>query len=143
LHIALPAKYRVNPAWVAPAVLPAVLIIGDPGRIDRQKTWLRIVTGAVIAFITVTKLLAAARLNASTEKSAFIAGPLACASGLQAPSRAEGEGASALFSAHPRDLLGACGTRGRPFLMGSPGRSPPVRSQRPRIRLPKMITWSV
>ena len=30
--------------------------------IDRQKTWLRIVTGAVIAFITVTNLLAAVHL---------------------------------------------------------------------------------
>jgi hypothetical protein len=65
LHVALPAKYRVDPAWVVPAVLLALLaalIIGDPGRIDRQKTWLRIVTGAVIAFITVTNLLAAVHL---------------------------------------------------------------------------------
>ena len=65
LHVALPAKYRVNPAWVAPAVLLALLaalIIGDPGRIDRQKTWLRIGTSAVIALLTVANLLAAARL---------------------------------------------------------------------------------
>ena len=48
LHVAPPAKYRVNPPWVLPAVLLgllAALIIGDPGRIDRQKTWLRVVTG--------------------------------------------------------------------------------------------------
>jgi hypothetical protein len=65
LHVALPAKYRVDPAWVVPAVLLALLaalIIGDPGRIDRQKTWLRIVTGAVIAFLTVANLLAAIHL---------------------------------------------------------------------------------
>ena len=65
LHVALPAKYRVNPAWVAPAVLLALLaalIIGDPGRIDRQKTWLRILTSAVIALLTVANLLAAGRL---------------------------------------------------------------------------------
>jgi hypothetical protein len=43
-------------------VLLAVLIVGDPGRIDRQKTWLRVVTGIVIAFITVASLLAAVRL---------------------------------------------------------------------------------
>ena len=45
LHVALPAKYRVNPPWVLPVVLLALLaalIIGDPGRIDRQKTWLRV-----------------------------------------------------------------------------------------------------
>jgi len=62
---ALPAKYRINPPWVAPAVLLgllAALIIGDPGRIDRQKTWLRIVTGAVIACLTLANLAAAARL---------------------------------------------------------------------------------
>ena len=67
LHVALPARYRVQPAWVAPAVLLgllAVLIVGDPGRIDRQRTWLRIVTGVVIAFLTVANLLAAVRLVA-------------------------------------------------------------------------------
>ena len=66
LHVALPAKYRVNSAWVVPAVLLALLaalIIGDPGRIDRQKTWLRIVTGAVIAFITVANLFASLHLR--------------------------------------------------------------------------------
>ena len=65
LHVALPAKYRVDPAWVVPAVLLALLaalIIGDPGRIDRQKAWLRIVTSAVIAVITLANLLAAGRL---------------------------------------------------------------------------------
>ena len=38
------------------------MIIGDPGRIDRQKTWLRIGTSAVIALLTMANLLAAARL---------------------------------------------------------------------------------
>jgi len=65
LHVILPARYRIQPAWVVPAVLLAllaVLIAGDPGRIDRQKTWLRVVTGVVIAFITVANLVAAVRL---------------------------------------------------------------------------------
>ena len=65
LHVALPAKYRINPPWVAPAVLLGLLtalIIGDPGRIDRQKTWLRILTGAVIAVLTVANLVGASRL---------------------------------------------------------------------------------
>jgi hypothetical protein len=65
LHVALPVKYRVDPAWVVPAVLLALLaalVIGDPGRIDRQKPWLRIVTGVVIVFITVANLVAAVRL---------------------------------------------------------------------------------
>jgi hypothetical protein len=65
LHVALPASYRVQPAWLVPAVLIAllvVLVIGDPGRIDRQKAWLRIVTSAVIALITLANLLGAVRL---------------------------------------------------------------------------------
>jgi len=65
LHVALPARYRVQPAWVIPAVLLvllAVLIAGDPGRIDRQKTWLRVVNGIVIGFITLANLFAAVRL---------------------------------------------------------------------------------
>jgi hypothetical protein len=65
LHVALPAKYRLNPPWVVPAVLLALLaalIIGDPGRIDRQKTWLRILTGAVIALLTLANLFAAVHL---------------------------------------------------------------------------------
>ena len=65
LHVALPAKYRVNPPWVVPGVLLALLvtlIIGDPGRIDRQKTWLRIITDIMIAFLTVANLFAAGRL---------------------------------------------------------------------------------
>jgi hypothetical protein len=51
LHVALPARHRV-PGWVVPVVLLvllAVLITEDPGRTSRQRTWLRIVTGIVIA----------------------------------------------------------------------------------------------
>jgi hypothetical protein len=65
LHVALPARYRIQPVWVTPAVLLgllAVLIVGDPGRIDKRKPWLRIVTGGVIALITLANLVAAARL---------------------------------------------------------------------------------
>ena len=50
---------------MAPAVLLALLatlIIGDPGRIDRQKTWLRITTDIMIVFLTVANLFAAGRL---------------------------------------------------------------------------------
>ncbi len=34
-------------------VLIVALIVGDPGRIDRQKTWLRVLTGALIGLITI------------------------------------------------------------------------------------------
>jgi hypothetical protein len=80
LHVALPARYRVQPAWVVPVVLLgllAMLIAGDPGRIDKQKTWLRIVTGGVIAVLTVANLLAAGRLVAEilTNNKLFAAHP--------------------------------------------------------------------
>lgn len=42
--------------------LSALLVVGDPGRIDRQKAWLRIVTGTLIAVMTVANLAAAVRL---------------------------------------------------------------------------------
>ncbi len=76
LHVALPTKYRVNPSWLAPAILLALLaalILGDPGRIDRQKRWLRIVTGVVIAVITLANLFAAVRLvhNIITSNKVF------------------------------------------------------------------------
>ncbi len=65
LHVALPASYRVRLAWLFPSVvlaLLAVLVIGDPGRIDRQKTWMRVAVGAVIALITLANLIGAVRL---------------------------------------------------------------------------------
>jgi hypothetical protein len=80
LHVALPAPYRVHPAWVVPVVLLgllAVLIAGDPGRIDRQRAWLRVLTGAVIAVLTVANVIAAGRLVAEilTNNKVFAAHP--------------------------------------------------------------------
>ncbi|SRR5579875_873874 len=65
LHVALPARYRLHPAWLFPAVLLvllAVLVAGDPGRIDRRQTWLRITMGTLIAVMTLANTAAAARL---------------------------------------------------------------------------------
>jgi hypothetical protein len=44
--------------WETKTLL-AALIIADPGRIDRQKTWLRATTGTVIALLTLANLIAA------------------------------------------------------------------------------------
>jgi hypothetical protein len=66
LRAALPAQLRAGDArWVLVLVvlgLLAVLIIGDPGRIDRDSTWLRIVTGTTIGLISVVNASAAVRL---------------------------------------------------------------------------------
>lgn len=65
LHIALPESYRESPSWVLPVVLLVLLValvVGDPGRIDRQKRWLRVLTDLVIAFLTLANFFAAGRL---------------------------------------------------------------------------------
>jgi hypothetical protein len=63
--VALPARYRIQPQWILPTVLfvlVAALIIGDPGRIDRQRRWLRVTTAVVVAALTLANLVAAVRL---------------------------------------------------------------------------------
>jgi hypothetical protein len=65
LHQLLPEDFRVSPAWVYPsflAVLLIVLIVGDPGRIDRQRPWLQVATGLMVGLIAVANGIAAGRL---------------------------------------------------------------------------------
>ena len=68
LRAALPAQLRSGDArWVFIAILVAllaVLIIGDPGRIDRDSTWLRVMTGTLIGLISAVNAVAAVRLVA-------------------------------------------------------------------------------
>jgi hypothetical protein len=45
-------------------VLLGMLVIGDPGRIDRASTWLRIMTGTLIGLISAVNAAAAVRLVA-------------------------------------------------------------------------------
>jgi len=66
LHATLPSQIRaVGQVWVYPTVvigLLAVLVVGDPGRIDKRDPWLRAVTGLLIAFITIVNALSAVHL---------------------------------------------------------------------------------
>jgi hypothetical protein len=66
LHATLPANIRsIGQTWVYPTVvigLLLVLVIGDPGRIDKRDTWLRWVNAALIAFITVVNARSALHL---------------------------------------------------------------------------------
>jgi hypothetical protein len=66
LRAVLPPALRNGDArWayiVLVAILLGILIIGDPGRIDRDKTWLRVLTGSLIGLITVVNAVAAVRL---------------------------------------------------------------------------------
>jgi len=65
LHQLLPSTFRIQPHTVYPVVLViflAVLIIGDPGRIDQRRPWLRVTTGLMIGLITVVNGFSAIRL---------------------------------------------------------------------------------
>jgi len=68
LRAALPPELRNGDArWAfvaVIAVLLAVLVIGDPGRIDRDSTWLRVMTGTLIGLISAVNAVAAVRLVA-------------------------------------------------------------------------------
>ena len=62
LHELLPERSQVTPPWVYPTLLVVflvVLIVGDPGRIDRQRRWLQVTTGLMIALITFVNAVAA------------------------------------------------------------------------------------
>jgi hypothetical protein len=68
LRAALPSQLRNGDArWVFIAVLVAllaILVVGDPGRIDRDSTWLRVMTGTLIGLISAVNAAAAIRLVA-------------------------------------------------------------------------------
>jgi hypothetical protein len=69
LRAVLPPELRAGDArWVFVIVvlvpLLAVMIIGDPGRIDRDSTWLRVLTGTLIGLISAVNASAAVRLVA-------------------------------------------------------------------------------
>src|ERR1039458_772245 len=66
LRLALPQQLRDHDArWVFLAlivILLVALLVGDPGRIDREKRWLRVLTSVLIAVITLVNATAAIRL---------------------------------------------------------------------------------
>src|ERR1700733_2505306 len=68
LRAVLPPELRAGDArWAFVVVLVAllaILIIGDPGRIDRDSRWLRALTGTLIGLISVVNASAAVRLVA-------------------------------------------------------------------------------
>jgi hypothetical protein len=75
LHELLPASFQLAPSGYYLGLLLvflAVLVVGDPGRIDRPRRSLRVVTGVMVAAITAVNAFAAARLVAGIlRKAAF------------------------------------------------------------------------
>jgi hypothetical protein len=68
LRAALPPQLRNGDArWafiVVLIVLLAILVVGDPGRIDRDSAWLRVMTGTLIGVVSSVNAAAAVRLVA-------------------------------------------------------------------------------
>ena len=68
LSLLRPKDVRLFPVWVLPAVeivLLAVLIVRDPGRIDKRSSFLRGVSIAVVAVLVLDALVATVRLIAA------------------------------------------------------------------------------
>lgn len=79
MHALLPPELRlVTSSWLpwASAVILAVLVFGDPGRVNSLKTWVRVLTDVLIAILTLSNAYAAVMLvvgivqNASFETPA-------------------------------------------------------------------------
>ena len=66
MRLFLPPELRVSDAsglfLVVIVVMGVALILGDPGRIDREVRWLRVLTGALIAVITLVNAGSSVRL---------------------------------------------------------------------------------
>lgn len=67
LYLLIPGDFRMGevPHMGYPfllAVFLVILVVGDPGRIDRQSRWLRVVTGAMILTMTAGAAISAVRL---------------------------------------------------------------------------------
>lgn len=67
LYLFIPEQFRIS-EWTHYAypvfllVLVMILIVGDPGRIDRESRWLRVTTGVMVATITLATAISAVRL---------------------------------------------------------------------------------
>ena len=80
LYLFIPADFRISEVtrYAYPAFLVAfllILIVGDPGRINRDQRWLRVVTGLMIATITVVTAASVVRLVVGILQHAAFTGP--------------------------------------------------------------------
>ncbi|HEY5185775.1 MAG TPA: hypothetical protein VIM19_12905 [Actinomycetes bacterium] len=80
LYLFVPAQFRIwgafqigYPAFLM--VLLAILIVGDPGRIDQDSRWLRVTTGVMVAIITLGTAVSAVRLVLGILRKATFANP--------------------------------------------------------------------
>jgi len=65
LHLLLPSDFVLSPTWVYPVLMVgflALLVAGDPGLVDHERGWLRVVTNLMIVLIALSNLFAIFRL---------------------------------------------------------------------------------
>jgi hypothetical protein len=65
LNVILPPNFRLTSRWALPVVLAlllGILIVGDPGRIDRPRRSLRIVMEGMVAITVASNMVATVRL---------------------------------------------------------------------------------
>lgn len=80
LYVMIPSDFRLGKASqvgypLLLILLLAVLVLGDPGRIDRERRWLRVTTGAMIGIITMGVAVSAVRLVAGILNHADFSSP--------------------------------------------------------------------
>jgi hypothetical protein len=79
MYLLIPAQFRVAEAfhYLYPAfllLLLAILVIGDPGRIDREKRWLRVTAGVMIGVIALGTTVTVYRLVSGILEGASFGG---------------------------------------------------------------------
>ena len=80
LFFVIPEEFRLSNLWhyfylAFIVALLLVLIIGDPGRINRESKTLRIVTGVMLGLITLVTAISALRLVAGIVRNAHFETP--------------------------------------------------------------------
>jgi len=80
LYLFIPEDFRVSEGThyaypILLAVFLVVLVVGDPGRIDRENRWLRLATGLMIMTITLVTMASAVRLVVGILQKASFTSP--------------------------------------------------------------------
>lgn len=65
LHLLLPSDFVLSPTWIYPVLMCGFLVLliaGDPGLVDHERGWIRLVTNLMIVLIALSNLFAIYRL---------------------------------------------------------------------------------
>ena len=65
LHLLLPHDFVLSPTWIYPVLMGGFLVLliaGDPGLVDHERGWVRLVTNLMIVLIALSNLFAVVQL---------------------------------------------------------------------------------